>query len=296
MQLRPLAFIQASLAGLMVAVSGSSSLALTEVAASDRQPKSAQTLIAQSSPASNACDLDTRLAARVVRNALFERTYSTRSIMKIESTAPGTNLTLEAQVTTLTQAPGQFRSEIIFSDSHSQNPAEYLVISNGERAWIYDKIGDRYSAMSHEAFDDSSDSFIIGFTALLGLTIQADFNDIAVMRQLSEAQLAMAITDTMAPCQASGLSVALKTMNGQSYQTFSYEDTEDEFIMEGFMNRQTGRLDHVTLEGEEDGMELRLHEKIVSRTAMQEVAATTFEFIPPATAQETKEPISIGPF
>ena len=104
MQLQPIALIQASLAGLIVAVSGGSSLALTEAAASN-QLQLSPNLLAQAPKPGNACDLDTRLAARVLSNAVFDRTYSTRSLLMIEGSAPGTVLNVEAQVTTLTHSP-----------------------------------------------------------------------------------------------------------------------------------------------------------------------------------------------
>ncbi len=295
MQLRPIAFIQASLTGLIVAVSGSGSLALTEAAASNQLQQSPN-LLAQAPNPGNACDLDTRLAARVLSSALFDRTYSTRSLLMIEGSAPGTVLNVEAQVTTLTQAPGQFRSEIVFTDSNNRNQSEYLITSNGEQVWIYDKLGDRYFTMSQQAFDDSDDDFLIGFMASLGLAIQADFSDIEAMRQLSEAQMAVVLTESIAPCQESGLVIEMQNVNGQSYQTFNYEDKVEDVSMTGFMNRKTGRLDYLNLSGNHDGVDFLMNEKIISRTAMPEVASTTFEFIPPATAQEAEEPISVGPF
>ncbi len=295
MQLRPIALIRASLAGLIVAISGSSSLALTEATPRPRQLPASPNLISQGA-VGNACDLDTRLAAQVIRNSIFDRTYNTRSIITIQGSSPGLNFDVEAQVTTLTQAPGQFRSEIIFADANTQNQSKYLVTSNGEQTWIYDKIGDRYASMSYEGFDDSDDSFLMGFMANLGLMLQADFSDIEAMRQLSEAQLVMVLKDTIAPCQASELSVALQTINGQSYQSFGFEDKAEGFTMTGFMNRQTGKIDYFTLNGNNDGMDFQLNEKTISRTAMAEVAATTFEFIPPATAQQAEEGISIGAF
>ncbi len=297
MQLRPIALIQASLAGLIVAASGSSSFALTEAAAShNHQPQQSPNLIAQSPEPGNACDLDTRLAARVLNNALFDRTYSTRSLLMVEGFASGATLNVEAQVTTLTQAPGQFRSEIVFTDSNNRNQSEYLITSNGEQVWIYDKLGDRYSTMSQQAFDDSDDDFLIGFMASLGLTIQADFSDIEAMRQLSEAQMAVVLTESIAPCRESGLSIEMQHVNGQSYQTFRYENKAEGVAMTGFMNRKTGRLDYFNLSGNEEGVDFLMNEKIISRIAMPEVASTTFEFIPPTTAQEAEGAISIGPF
>lgn len=297
MQLRPIVFIQASLAGLIVAVSGSSSLAFTEAAASHhRQPQQSPRLIAQGASAGNACDLDTRLAARVVRNTLLDRTYSTRSVLHIEGIGPDVDFAAAAQITTLTQAPGQFRSEITFATPTDSRPSEYLITSNGEQVWIYDQLGDRYSTMSQEAFDDSDDAFLIGFMASLGLTMQESFGEIELMRQLSEAQLSQVLTEAISPCQESDLGIAMQNVNNQNYQTFSFEDQVEGFTMKGFMNRKTGKLDYFNLSGNEDGIDFRLNEQIIRRTAMPEAGATTFEFIPPATAQEAEETISIGPF
>ena len=294
MQLRPITLIQASLAGLIVTASGSSSLALTEAVAGASQSPQSPTLVAQAQ--SNACDLDTRLAARVVRNTLFERTYSTRSIINLEGSATGLSFNMEAQVTTLTQAPGKFRSEIVFQEPGNPETSEFLVMSNGEQAWVYDKIGDRYFGMSHQDFDDSDDAFLIGLTANMGLMIQSDFSDIKEARKLSEAEFATVLSEAMGPCQNSKLTTTFRTVNGQTYQTFEFEDQVEGFTMTGLMNRQTSRLDYFSLSGQEDGIDFEINEQIISRTAMPETSSTAFEFIPPATAEESAEPISIGPF
>lgn len=296
MQLRPLPFIQASLAGLIVAASGSSSLALTEAVAHRSPSKTSSTFIAQGGPSSSACNLDNRLLARVLRNTVLDRAYRTRSVIRVQSAAAGMSVNLNAQITTLTQAPGQFRSQVVFADPSSGKKAEYLLTSNGQQAWIYDKTGDRYSTMSSQAFDDSDDSFYMGPLANLGLTVQGDFSDMQEMKALSEAELATVLGTMMPPCQTSKLIVNSAFIDGQSYQSLGFADQEEGFTMEGLMNPQTGAIDFLKLRGSKDGIDFELNEKIFSRTAVAEVAETTFDFIPPATAQESETPISIRPF
>ncbi len=296
MQLRPLPFIHASLAGLIVAASGSSSLALTEAAAAGSPSENPTTLITQSSATNSACNLDHRLLSRVLRNSVLDRAYSTRSAINVNSTAAGMSVSIKAQITTLTQAPGQFRSQIVFEDRVNGKQKEYLLTSNGEQAWIYDKTSDRYSMMSSEAFDDSDDSFYMGPMANLGLTIQGDFQDMQEMSALSEAELATVLGEMMPLCQASPLLVESEFINGQSYQSLGFADPKQGFEMQGLMNPITGEIDFFTLSGSQDGIDFELNEQIFNRTAITEVAATTFEFIPPATAEQSETPISIRPF
>lgn len=118
-------------------------------------------------------ELDVSLLARTVANFIQAERYQTESEMQFSFEAQGFTGQFSVLVKTIAQSPQQFRTEISTPDGFAQ--PTYILVSDGDQVWIYNPELKQYAVMDYERFDQSNDSFLIGFSSMLFLEMSAPF-------------------------------------------------------------------------------------------------------------------------
>jgi outer membrane lipoprotein-sorting protein len=240
---------------------------------------------------SQATPVDISLLAKTITGFLQSDRYQTESQILITAKNQGIDFTTYAQVKTIAQSDGKFRSEIIFTRQGEQPKPPTLVISNGKQVSVYKPESKEYAVTSYEAFGKSDDNFLIGMSSSLFLQIPSDTRKILARGQLSDQEILQQIGLT----PNSDLKADQRTVEGESFYVYNYTASKEGLTFFGFVQPQTATLKQLQISGKSQGLDILIAEKILNRTANPAVTPQTFRFSPPKGAKKVKS-LSISPF
>jgi len=253
-----------------------------------------QTILPEASQISQATpEFDTLI--RAVRQFLIRDRYSIESKMTMLAQFPGGEVSFSSQIKTTTATPNRFRSEIAFTNSDGRVGNQYVVVSNGKQVWIHDLNANIYSVMDYQSFHDYDDGFMIGFFSSIFLTIREGEENVDTLLDLPEDQLVEAVANQL-EVEIDTLNSGTENFEGTQYETYRYNDPEQEFVMTAFIEPTTAAIAHFQIAGQEDNLDIVMRESIVDITELRFIPANTFRFLPPFNAQKVDTTISIEPF
>ena len=214
--------------------------------------------------------------------------YRTESEMRVKASSGGTDVTSVAKVTTLVQVPYQFRAEITFP-SDTGKEVKSIVISDGKRVWMYRPDLKQYAVTPFEKFDDLDDYYWIGMSSYWYSSVTPDVRALFTNGSLTDPQVLKELGMT----GTSPLKGSSQTLNGRSLYSYEFTDKEG-FTISALVEPTTAELKQIRLTGKSDGFNVDIAERILSRTANPEIAASIFKFTPPSGAKLVKS-VAIGP-
>lgn len=214
--------------------------------------------------------------------------YRTESEIRVKATSGGTDVTSLAKVTTLVQAPNQFRAEIAFP-SDSGKEVKSIVISDGKRVWMYRPDLKQYAVTSFAKFDDLDDYFWIGMSSYWYLRVPVDVRKPIASGALADPQVLKELGMT----ETSPLKGSSQILDGRSLYSYEFTDKEG-FTISALVEPTTAELKQIRLTGKAEGFNVDIAERILSRTANPTIATSTFKFTPPSGAKLVKS-VAIGP-
>lgn len=232
------------------------------------------------------------LLAKTVVNFYKSDRYQTESEVQLNATTPGTTVASTVQVKTIAQSANQFRSEIAFTQVGSSEGKRFLIVSNGERVWIYRPDLKQYTDTNYQSFDKSFNSFFIGMSSYLFLKTAPSFNQLTSLGTVSN------ITEVLGQMlQASNVPIqgSKRSIQGKDYYVYEYSDPKQGYTFSGFVVPETATLEQLQISGKSEGMDLLLREKIMRRVENPAIAANTFSFSPPAGVTRV-ESLPLEPF
>lgn len=240
---------------------------------------------------SQATPVDISLLAKTITAFLQSDRYQTESQILVSAKNQGLDVTTYAQVKTIAQSDGKFRSEITFTREGEQPKPPTLVISDGKQVSIYKPDSKQYAVTSYNNFGKSDDYFLIGMSSSLFLQIPSDARKILARGQLSDKEILQQIGLTV----NSDLKADQRTVEGESFYVYNYTATKEGLTFSGFVQPQTATLKQLQISGKSQGLDILIAEKIRNRTANPAVTPQTFTFSPPQGAKKVKS-LSISPF
>ncbi|MFP5269920.1 outer-membrane lipoprotein carrier protein LolA [Coleofasciculus sp.] len=227
-------------------------------------------------------ELDVSLLARTVANFIQAERYQTESEMQFSFEAQGFTGQFSVLVKTIAQSPQQFRTEISTPESGGFAQPTYILVSNGDQVWIYNPELKQYTVMDYERFDQSNNSFFIGFSSMLFLEMSAPFRQafsdggVTAEGVIDQLESVFKAEDDM-PLQGNILN-----LEGQDYYAYNYKDRKAGFTFTFLVEPNTAAVDQLQISGKADGMDIKMTEDIIRRVPSPIVAADTFTFYPPA--------------
>jgi len=239
---------------------------------------------------SQATPVDTALLAKTITAFLQSSRYQTESQILISAKNQGIDVTTYAQVKTIAQSDGKFRSEITFTREGEQPKPPTLVISDGKQVFIYKPESKEYAVTSYDNFGKSDNYFLIGMSSSLFLQIPSDVRKILARGQLSDKEILQQIGLTV----NSDLKADQRTVEGESFYVYNYTASKEGLTFSGFVQPETATLKQLQISGKSQGLDILISEKILNRTANPAVTPQTFTFSPPKGAKKVKS-LSLSP-
>ncbi len=232
--------------------------------------------------------LNLSLLAKATAAFVQSDRYRTESEIRVKASSGSTDVTSLATVTTLVQAPNQFRAEIAFP-SDSGKEVKSIVISDGKQVWMYRPDLKQYAVTSFTKFDDLDDYFWIGMSSYWYLTVPADVRKPIAGGALADPQVLKELGMT----ETSPLKGSSQTLDGRSLYSYEFTDKEG-FTISALVEPTTAELKQIRLTGKAEGFNIDIAERILSRTANPAIAPSTFKFTPPSGAKLVKS-VAISP-
>jgi outer membrane lipoprotein-sorting protein len=232
---------------------------------------------------------DLALLSKVITGFLKSDDYQTQSTMNVDAVIGNTTVSSEAQIQTTAQFPNKFRTEVSFAKPGAQTPVKTLIISDGERVWVYRADLKQYAVFSFKAFDQLDDSYWIGFTTTMFAQAPPEAKTVIAKGALSDADLRQKIG-----LELSALNGGPRTIDNQNFYAYEYKDAKQNFLLSAFVEPSSAVLKELRIDGKYEDSDITMVERILSRVAIAPVSANTFTFTPPKGTKKVKA-LALGP-
>jgi outer membrane lipoprotein-sorting protein len=235
------------------------------------------------------------LFLRAFRDFGQGKATKTTSKLTLRATTQGATVETTAQIQAIAQKPNQFRAEIIFGSENTSSARRYQVISDGKTVWIYRPNTQEYAVQTYAEFDKSEDSFLLGATSNLFLTLPTD-----LATSFSDENLAMMTSD---PTLVASLYKEMKTQfkgyqkneAGKNFAVYAMGEAKSPYQINLWVEPQAISIQQFHMSGQEKDLTFNMREVIVDRVANPKIEPNTFRFIAPKAAKRLKT-LSISPF
>ena len=232
---------------------------------------------------------DLALLAKVIRLFLKDDIYQTESDIQVNIESGNTTVQSSAKVTTISQFPNKFRSEISFTKPGEKTSITTLVISDGRQVWLYRADLKQYQVVSYSDFSKHPDKFWLGFSNMIYAEIPSEARQYVAQGDASSTKVAEAVG-----LELKGLKGKLQTLGSQSLYVYEYKDGKEGFTFSAFVEPQTATLKQLQITVGASGVDLGVTEQILQRIANPPIAPNIFTFSPSAGAIQVKS-LPIGP-
>lgn len=236
--------------------------------------------------------LDFKLMGKAVAKFWQTNRAQTESQMVIDINYQGMRTPVTISVKTIAHVGNKFRTELTFGSSNKVAEKTYTMISNGETVWIYNRDNRQYSQMSLSKFQSGNDSFFIGLSSVIFLSMPSEKTREEIVTGLAsdENLFAKAFKD-----QLQDITGSTRQLDGKNVYAYSLALPKDDLNLEMIVEPQTAMLKQIRLDIKKDGMDLKLVENILNRNTSPTINQATFRFIRPKGVKKVKS-MSIGPF
>ena len=260
-------------------------------------------LVAQTSPTPRSTPVvrpltpkpDLSLLVDATTNFLNGEAFQTESTIEITGSGSASNYQMRFRTNTIVQAPDRFRAEISLIPPSDQadrvDPNRTLVVSDGQRVWIYRADLKQYMSMAYSEFDRRNDSFAPGMSSMLYLIIAPEMKALATQGLLTSETIKNQLDD-LATADLKG---GNRRVNGEDLFVYEYSDRGNRYSYSAMINPLEKTLRGVQLKGGTPDLSITMTEIIQKRVANPQVIAETFRFTPPRDARQVRS-LEIIPF
>lgn len=194
------------------------------------------------------------------------------------------DLKVYATVNTIVQTGNKFRTELIFAQPGAKPTATYTIVCDGQKVWIYRPDKRQYAQTTFPEFQAQPYSFLVGAASIFFLSIpEADRQEIITALATDRQFLTM-----LPKQQIKDLQGGQRQLDGQNSYVYSYENKQENWNFNGFIQPQTGILKQIELTGKTGRMNFTLAEKIISRNTQPTLDRQIFRFSPPKGVKKVK--------
>jgi outer membrane lipoprotein-sorting protein len=215
----------------------------------------------------------------------------TKSQMTIDVASDGTNIKMYAQIETIAQIGNKFVTNLTFVSPGETRKSTYKIISNGKKVWVYRPDRRQYMETTFAKFNDGSDSFWIGASTFLFISL----SETERREMISSLNSNDNVLNTVLKGQTGDLQGRKKQLDGAEVYDYSYENKKDNWTFNGLVQPQTGVIKQIEIAGKTQGMKFSLADKIISRNTQPTISNKTFRFSPPKGVKKVKL-VEIDPF
>lgn len=217
---------------------------------------------------------------------------ATQSTLTLNGTTQGLSFTGKANLQALTQLPNQFRVEVEFAPQDTGQSQRVLLVSDGKTLTAYRPDLNQYMQSPAEDFQSSDNSFWVGFSTLLFLSMPPEAPELFQAETRSSETLFETIFEEL---QALEISEHQTKLAGQDTVKFSLNNKTDNLMASIYLLPPQGLLKALDLETESKGLKIQIQETIQQRSCQPAIPANQFQFVPPAGSQRV-EKVEISPF
>ncbi|BAY27407.1 hypothetical protein NIES2100_72310 [Calothrix sp. NIES-2100] len=235
--------------------------------------------------------VDLPLLAKSITNFFGSDRYQTESQIEFNVGIEDSEITIYLQTKIITQSDQKFRAEIAWRKLGEQTKSGNLVVSDGKQVWIYRADLQQYAVKSYQEFQDSGDWIFISPSSIASLQVSEQYKQVIANGGLSDEK----VLAELGILSKDFLKGDRRTINGDSFYVYTYRDLKEKFTFTAFVQPETAILKQLQFAGTNQGTDIVLTEKILSRTANPLVNAQTFKFSPPKGAKRVKS-LSLSQF
>ncbi len=227
---------------------------------------------------------DLALLGRAV--GLFWQTdrAETKSQMTIDATSDGVNMKIYTQIKTIAQIGNKFATTLTFTSAEGAIKATYKIISNGKKVWIYRPDRRQYQETTFAKFDRGSDSFWIGASSFIFISLSESERKEIVNTLGSDRQ----ILTTLFKGQTGDLQGNKQQIDGEELYNYSYDNKAEKWRFNGLVRPQTATLEQIEISGKYQTIDIAIAEKIIDRNSQPKISPQTFRFSPPKRVKKVK--------
>ncbi len=214
----------------------------------------------------------------------------TESQMTIDAGSDGVKVKMYARIKTIAQTGNKFATQLIFTSPEGKVTATYQIVSNGKKVWIYRPERRQYAEISTANFNSGSDSFWIGTSSFLFMSINE-----ADRRETISNLAGNNILTTILKGQTGDLQGSKRQFEGEELYNYSYENKTENWTFNSSVQPQTAALKQIEIAGKSNGVTFAIADKIISRNSNPTIFRKTFRFSPPKGVKKVKS-LEIDPF
>jgi outer membrane lipoprotein-sorting protein len=227
---------------------------------------------------------DLTLLGKVVGTFWQTNCARTESQLVMNVRDKSADIQVYATIKTLAQTGNKFRTELAFAQPGSAPTATYTIVSNGKQVWIYRPDKRQYSQTTFPKFQAESYSFLIGASSIFFLSLSEPDRQEAIAALATDRNFLAVLPKE----QIKDLQGSQRQLNGENIYVYSYENKQESWGFNGFVQPQTGILKQIELTGKTDGINFSVVEKIVNRTTQIAPDSKSFRFSPPKGVKKVK--------
>lgn len=232
------------------------------------------------------------LLGKSILNYVKGSVYQTESELELDAKSnAGDRLNLTGKITAITQYPNNYRIDFAFVKPDGTVGNRYLLISNGKDVWLYQPNSQQYLVTSVTDFEQSDDSWIIGFSNLFYLNTPEEIKEQIDRDSINVEDLAQNfLTSTNSSLQQETQEIA-----GEKYELYQFI-SQDKALQFSFLVGQTSeKISQFATHNQDRDLNLTITEKILSREENPPIDNETFSFSPPTGATQV-DSLSVEPF
>ena len=229
--------------------------------------------------------LDLTLLQKALSPLVNSRVADCESEMTLYAAKAGATITLREHLRVTARRPGRFASDVTLQGAPGDKPTRYLVVSDGLKVMTVRPGLRKYSVMPLAQFQAGDDDFP-SLGLVVGLLYLGDTSFIKGLSSISKdntgqsqamlRKLGMAMT--VKPTLVDGATTTLFTLLIGKVGAYKF-----------YVNPQTQQMAQVELRTVQDGVTIRLVERLVSFNPLMTTPPGTFVLAPPPDAQKVKQ-------
>jgi outer membrane lipoprotein-sorting protein len=227
---------------------------------------------------------DLALLGKVVGTFWQTSRAQTESQLVMNVRDKSADIQVYATIKTLAQTGNKFRTELTFAQPGSAPTATYTIVSDGKQVWIYRPDKRKYAQTTFPKFQAESYSFLIGASSIFFLSLSEPDRQEAITALATDRNFLAVLPKE----QIKDLQGNQRQLNGENMYVYSYENKQESWGFNGFVQPQTGILKQIELTGKTDGINFSVVEKIVNRTTQIAPDNKSFRFSPPKGVKKVK--------
>lgn len=228
--------------------------------------------------------VDLTLLQKALSPLVNSRVADCESEMTLYAAKAGATIALREHLRVTARRPGRFASDVTLQGAPGDKPTQYQVVSDGLKVMTVRPGLHKYSVMPLAQFQAGDDDFP-SLGLVVGLLYLGDTSFIKGLSSISKdttgqsqamlRKLGMGMT--VKPALVDGTATTLFTLVIGKVGAYKF-----------YVNPQTQQMAQVELRTVQDGVTIRMVERLVSFNPLRTTPAGTFALAPPPDAQKVK--------